>query len=210
MIYRSIFPCLLIIPANTTTEPPLKRSWVSNAYRCKTLIERSPYLDSSISEIHTKYGFVSEQYSGLVVQHQPEACPLETYLGVVSRQRNVECWSLGHHVSSIKTLSDCMCRNSYTKGILQAILQGISHKKALTSRLHDNNLVFTLSFDPLTTTTMPMPDISVSSKQFPHPCNSALGYHKNTYHMPLERTSVKHLYTWRQDVTKPYLLLALS
>ena len=45
------------------------------------------------------------------------------------------------------------------------------------------------SNDPLKTTIMLMPDIFVSSKPLPHPCNSALGC-PNV--MPLEKPSLKH------------------
>ena len=42
------------------------------------------------------------------------------------------------------------------------------------------------SVDSLPTTTIPMPDISLSLKPFPQPCNRALGHPKDSCHMPLE------------------------
>ena len=41
---------------------PARTVMVSNAYGCETLIGGSPYPGSCISEVHTKSGFVSEQY----------------------------------------------------------------------------------------------------------------------------------------------------
>ena len=111
------------IPAHTPiTVPPVM---VSNAYECETLIGQSPYPDSSISEVHPKYGFVSEQYWGPVIQRSSDASAraLETCLDVVSGQWNADCWSSCPHASSMKTVSDCLHRNSYASGILQVILQ---------------------------------------------------------------------------------------
>ena len=85
-----------------------------------------------------------------------------------------------------------LCRNPYATGIQQVILQGSSPNKALILSLDDNKTVFTLSFDPLKTATIPIPDISVSLEPFPHPCNSPLGHPKDTCHMPSGITSLKH------------------
>ena len=92
----------------------------------------------------------------------------------------------------MKTVSDCLRRNSYAVGMLKVILQGCSRNKALILHLDDNKTVFTLSFDPFTTATIPIPDISVSSEPFSHPSNSALGHSKDTCHMPLAKPSFRH------------------
>ena len=163
----------------TEPHPPTRAKTVlfGNAYECKTQTERFPYQDSSISEVYTKSAFVSEQCWGPVIERPSDvsARPLETCLDVVSRQRNADCYSSGPHACFVKTVSDCLRRNSYAIGILQFLLQDSSGNKALTSRLDDNKTVFTLSCVPLTTATMPIPDVSGSSEPFLHPCNSALG-----------------------------------
>ena len=113
-------------------------------------------------------------------------------LDMISRQWNADFWLSGPNASSMKTVSDCLQRNLYASGILQVILRGGSHKKALMSRLNYNKSVFTLCYDPLMTTAMSMPDISMSLKLFTHPGNSALGHTKDTSHMPLGKPSLRH------------------
>ena len=161
----------------------------SNTYGWETLTKRFPYQES-ISEIYTKSGFVSEQCWAPVIKHPSDvsAHPLEICLDVVSHQRNADFWSSGPHACSMKTVSDCLCKNPYAIGILQVILQGSSHNKALILSLDDNKMVLTLSCDPITMATMPIPDISTRTLAKCHwecPASSIL--------VPLFITSVLYL-----------------
>ena len=166
---------------------------VSKAYGYKTLSRRSPYTDSSISEVHTKSWLVSEQYSVSVIQGPSDMnMRLKTCLDVFSHHRSVDSWSYGPHVSSMKMVPDYLSRNFYASGILQIISLGCIPIKTLMSLIGDNKMVFILSFDPLMTTTMPRSDITVGLKPFPCPYYSVLGHPKDTRHMSLETSSLKH------------------
>ena len=101
------------------------------------------------------------------------------------------------------TVSDCLRRNSYASVILQVILQCCSRNNTLTSRQDDHNTLFMLT--TLTTTTVPMSDIFVSSKPFPHPCNNVLGHQRHLSHafgkaQPRASRSPIHLFGVRRRV----------